>query len=406
MAVDRPGLDGDPERRRAAAVDGVIPGTIAAPRSADEVVSLIRDARERRLAVAPRGSGTWTGAGNPPRTVDVVLWTTGLDRVVEYQPDDYAVTVQAGLRLADLQRVLAERNQWVPLDPPGGDAATVGGVLATRRSGPRRLLYGTPRDLTVGVDAVLGTGDPYRAGGRVMKNVAGYDVVKLLIGSLGTLGVITQATLRTFARPEARRTLCASAASLRDAFDLAASALGARVFPAAVEVVRGVAGFPGPTVLVLLEGFREVVERQALELRSRWPPITTLDGAAHDAAWAEWARARASGPARLAVAVPPGRAADAAEVAAGVGGAVLAHAGSGVIVAVLESADGLAAVVSDLRARIALLGGRVVVETAPPEAKHGLDVWGEVPGLEFMRRIKRTLDPDAILNPGRYVAGL
>ncbi|MDP3939539.1 MAG: FAD-binding oxidoreductase, partial [Deltaproteobacteria bacterium] len=159
-------------------------------------------AAAEKLHLAPVGGGTRATLGNPTQSLDLLVSTSRLDRITEYAPDDFVVTVQAGVRLSRLQAALAPQAQWFPLDPPATDPSTLGGILSADASGPHRFLHGTARDLVIGVEAALPNGTVVRSGGRVVKNVAGYDFKKLFIGAIGTLGVITSVSLKLQVIPE------------------------------------------------------------------------------------------------------------------------------------------------------------------------------------------------------------
>src|SRR5918995_3057509 len=182
------------------AVDGVGPSFVAEPGSVEETSELLRFAAEEGLAVSPRGGGTKASLGNPPRELDLILSTVRMDEVIEHVPGDQVVRVQAGIRLRDLQERLAGSDQMLGIDPPE-EGATVGGAVAANSTGPRRYRYGTIRDLIIGITVILSDGTVAKAGGKVVKNVAGYDLSKLFTGSLGTLGVIANANFRLHPRP-------------------------------------------------------------------------------------------------------------------------------------------------------------------------------------------------------------
>jgi glycolate oxidase FAD binding subunit len=177
-------------------VDGLRPAAVAQPGDADEVAAVLRLASTRGWAVVPRGGGTMIDLGNPPARLDLVLDLTGMNRLIEHRPRDLTVTVEAGMSVAALQEELAKHGQMLALDPPLAQRATVGGVLAANAWGPRRQRYGTARDLLIGSRAVLADGTRVRSGGKVVKNVAGYDLNKLFIGSTGTLAVLVEATFK------------------------------------------------------------------------------------------------------------------------------------------------------------------------------------------------------------------
>ena len=201
--VGRDRLLTDSPRLTSYAVDGLLPAWVARPTRVEEVSRLLTLASEERQAVVPRGSGTLMDLGNPPRRVDGVLDLSDLSSVVDYEPADLTASVQCGLSIAALAARLTARRQFLPLDPLEGMSRSVGGVLATNGSGPLRYRYGTPRDLLLGVRFVQADGTVTGGGARVVKSVTGYDVPKLMVGSLGTLGVLVEATIRLHPLPEA-----------------------------------------------------------------------------------------------------------------------------------------------------------------------------------------------------------
>src|ERR687897_917800 len=219
------------------AVDGVAPSFVAEPGSVEETSELLRFAAEEGLAVSPRGSGTKASLGNPPRELDLILSTVRMDEVIEHVPGDQVVRVQAGTKLEDLQERLAGSDQMLGIDPPETKSgATVGGVVAANSSGPRRHRYGTIRDLIIGITVVLSDGTVAKAGSKVVKNVAGYDLSKLFTGSLGTLGIIAQANFRLHPIPEAARTVAVSLQSPQEAQEAAQAIMHSQVEAAAVEL--------------------------------------------------------------------------------------------------------------------------------------------------------------------------
>src|ERR671911_2279760 len=219
------------------AIDGVQPCFVAEPGSVEKTSELLRFAAEEGLAVSPRGGGTKSSLGNPPRGLDLVLSTARMNEVIEHVPGDQVVRVQAGIKLQDLQERLTGSDQMLGLDPVEKDAgATVGGVVAANSSGPRRHRYGTIRDLIIGITVVLSDGTVAKAGGKVVKNVAGYDLSKLFTGSLGTLGIIATANFRLHPTPEASRTVAVEVESLEAAAGAAQAIIHSQVEASAVEL--------------------------------------------------------------------------------------------------------------------------------------------------------------------------
>jgi glycolate oxidase FAD binding subunit len=227
----------DPGALAPYAVDGVVPSAVVRPGSADEVSRVLALATAEKLGVIPRGAGTGQGLGNPPRRLDVVLELGRLTAVRDYVPEDMVATVEAGLTLGALAAQLASHRQMLALDPPGGEPRTIGGVLATHASGPRRFRYGTGRDLLLGARFVQADGTITWGGAKVVKSVTGYDVPKLLVGSLGTLGVLVEATLRLHPMPPESRSWQLGFSSAEAARDFLSALLDSPLQPDRVALL-------------------------------------------------------------------------------------------------------------------------------------------------------------------------
>jgi glycolate oxidase FAD binding subunit len=363
------------------------------PSSVDELADAMRAAAADRATVGIRGAGTkatWGGVGSDP---DVVVDTTAMNAVVEHAAGDLVVTVQAGTPLAGLQHHLAGARQWLALDPPE-PAATVGGVVATTAGGPHRLRFGTPRDLLIGITVVLADGTVARSGGKVVKNVAGYDLGKLFTGSFGTLGVIAECTFRLHpVSPVVRVVSFATSAPASPVRDL----LRSHLVPSAIE-------WDGDALHVVIEsteaGAAAQAEQAAAILGGGDVGERLPDGFG-ERPWREGDvgikvthRLSAFGPVvNLLAAIPDA--------------AVSAHAGSGVAYAGWRGQPVETSVVVDrLRDAVSAYDGTVIVVDAPREVKEVVDVWGPVRGLDVMRRIKEQFDPDARMSPGRFVGGI
>ncbi len=389
------------------AVAGIAARFVATPSSTQQSAEVLRVAAQHGLRVVARGAGTKLGWGMPPVAVDLVVDTTAMTGVVEHAAGDLITIARAGTPLADLQDVLAQAGQQLALDAPV-PGATVGGTVATSTSGPRRLLYGTMRDLLIGITFVRADGVVAKAGGKVVKNVAGYDFAKLLAGSYGTLGLVTEVALRLHPLPAARHVAAAEYADSRTAAGAAAAVLGSQVVPSAVEIDQPV---DGPcAVAVLLEGV-------AAGVAGRAQTTTELLGAAGGSGDApSWFGAYPFGADDIGLKVTT-MLTGVAPLLAAARDLAAAH---GVHVAVRGSASGVlyagmagdtdppaaAAVVEALRAHASSYAGSVVVLTAPPVVRDAVDVWGPVPGLDLMRRVKDQFDPDHRLAPGRFVGGI
>jgi glycolate oxidase FAD binding subunit len=373
-------------------VDEVPARWVARPASTEEVSEVLRAAATLGLKVVARGSSTRLTWGVPPTALDLIVDTSRMDSVLVHAAGDLVVTVQAGLRMADLQKALARHRQRLALDGGG----TVGGVIATAASGPLRYRYGSPRDLVIGITAVLADGTVARSGGTVVKNVAGYDLAKLYTGSLGTLGVITEAVFRLHPLPEATRWITMHATDAAHAATSVAGIRAAQHDPVAVEVNRDL---PGGTVSigVAVEGVRAGIDARA-------EAIADLLGA--QAAVAEqppdwWGRPPAA-PYATVTCEPTGL----VELLATAPGVLRGSAGAGVFTAALNDGDGLEAELAQLRTTTTRHGGSAVLRCAPPHRKATLDVWGPVAALGLMRRLKDQFDPEHRLAPGRFVGGI
>lgn len=403
------------------AVDGRVPGLAVRPAGPEEAARVLALAAAEGLAVCPRGRGGAVELGNPPSRVDLVLDCSRLDRVVEYSPEDMVATVGAGITLSALAGTLEPHGQRLPLDPPGGPLRTVGGVLATADAGPLRYRYGTGRDLLLGVRFVQADGTLTWGGAKVVKSVTGYDVPKLLVGSLGTLGVIVEATLRLHPLPALSRTWLFGFAEADRAGDFLGAVLHSTLEPERLAVadqglLAAVGVEPAPVgVLVGIGSVPEAVESQGARLLELAAGRGARAAVAAPDVWDRVARALA-GPTALRLAGEParllhwmgelGRRAQ----GLGLGVAALGEAASGLVRARLEPApppDWGQHLVGPLREALAPEGGSCVVERAPAGLKPA-DVWGPVPEgpLAVMRRIKHEFDPEGRLNPGRFVGGL
>jgi glycolate oxidase FAD binding subunit len=418
------------------AVAGVVPSYVASPASTEEAAALLRAAAAAGLAVVPRGSGTGFGWGSPPSRCDLVVDLRSMDQVIEHAAGDLVVRVQAGATIGELAGALGSAGQELALDVPAD--ATVGGVVATGTAGPRRLRYGTPRDLLIGLTVVRADGVIAHGGGKVVKNVAGYDIGKLFCGSHGTLGLITETTFRLHPRPAATAWVTAefgasgragasvaasvTAASVTGASAAVASAAGSALVPSAVELdwPGGSPQAPRPLrVGVLLEGTSSgVAERAGLMSEL----LTNAGGGAaevSDTAPPRWGALPAGATVvRVSFWVSAlgsvlGALLAAAEIAE-VRPAVTGPAGAGALHACLDpdTPDETAGrFVAALRERIAGLSGpagpliprgSVAVLAGPPPALAAAGAYRDVPGAALMRAVRDQFDPDHRMFPGRF----
>ena len=428
------------------AVAGVAPRYAASPASVAEASAVMRVAAEQALTVVPRGSGSRLDWAAPPRGCDLVVDTLRLDQVLEHAAGDLVARVQAGAGMRQLGEVLAAAGQQLALDPAPGEGpagqepagaepagtGTVGGTLATGTAGPRRLRYGTPRDLVIGITVVRADGTVASSGGKVVKNVAGYDLGKLFAGSYGTLGLIVEAVFRLHPLPAAVTYTTVEAAGPAEARRMVAAAAGSQLAPTAVEISRAGRGHP-VHVGVLLEGDPAGVGERATYLRGLlgagarsspdtpgwWGSTGPRDGRGGAGTLIRVGFWAAALPAVLA-------AIDGAAVAGGLDPLVAGAAGAGVIYVALGAGAhpaAVAAFVASLREALArgaadarpasapvpdsppVLASAVVVH-APAAVRELADMWGPVPGLPLMRAVKNQFDPGHRMAPGRFAGGI
>ena len=407
----RPGDESD-------AVGGVVPSYVAEPSTVAEAAETMRIAAEQGLSIVPRGARTRLGWGAPPTSCDLLIDTTRLDRVLEHAAGDLVVKVEAGLPMDRLAEVLAAKSQRLAIDTPLA-GSTVGGTLATGAAGPLRLRYGTARDLLIGVTIVRADGDIAKSGGKVVKNVAGYDLGKLFTGSYGTLGLIVEAAFRLHPLPAATRYVTAPAADGAAAGKAVQAVLHSSIVPSAIEI-----DVPpdGPIALgVLIEGVAESIPDRTAQVLRLIGQEATQSEAAPD--W--WGRypgrhgavpGAGPGPDLLMRVVAPPAAlqhlVDVVRDSAARSGAAIrlrGSAGAGVFDAGLPAdtePGAAAAAVGLLRSELSVLGGTLVVLAAPEDVRGRVDQWGPAPALPLLRRVKDQFDPGHRLAPGRFVGGI
>jgi glycolate oxidase subunit GlcD len=393
---------------------------LIAPQNSEQVSQVIELAAAENLCVVPAGSGKWLHAGNAMGRIDVVLDTRALTGLVRHEPADLVATVAAGLRLSQLQKTLAEKGQWLAVDPPDDGTATVGGVVAAGLSGPQALGYGPLRSFVIGMKIVLADGRLIKAGGNVVKNVAGYDLCKLFTGSFGTLGVITEVTFKLRPLPSETRTIVASGA--RQRLVDAGRRIDVEFFPAAIELLSSSLaeqlGFDRvETLLVRFAGSARTVVTQTAQalklLRDSGVECSTSENEA-----ALWQLVSASSlrpscdivwraslkPSELNSFID--------DVAAPEHDAALANLqwqaslGDGRLRGTARTPvyhQEAVRALKFLRQKSENPGGSLVIDKAPIEIKQELDAWGNLGnGEELMKRIKRQLDPGNMFSPGRF----
>ena len=399
------------------AVDGKTPALVCSPAAPEQVAMVLCICAEAKAAVSPWGGGAMISVGNVPRETCVAMELTGMNRVIEHDHANLTVTVQSGITLAALRETLSRGQQFLPFDAPRPAQTTIGGTVAVNINGPRRGYYGGIRDLVIGMKVALITGEQIKAGGKVVKNVAGYDMCKLFTGSLGTLGVITQVTVRVAPIAETTATIIASG-SFNEVVEFVERLSQSPLLPAAVVLMNSHrpdgSGNPWQAA-IWCDGLQETVARHLsdAETLARQLGLFTaiLRGGGHDEFWdgvrdfpleAERCVYRATVP-RAAV--------------------------GSFIEAVRQTTDSVPVLISDMVVGTVWLSwpahiqaaamwpqlislaaanrGHAVLFSAPHQLKAGLDVWGP-PAATFtlMREIKHRFDPHGLLNPGRFIVGL
>ena len=447
------------------AVDGVVPSAVVAPDCVESLSATVKMASEQGYTVIPRGGGTKMDFGHPPTRADIVVSLARMNRIVSHEPADQTATAEAGITMAGLQAGLGERGQYLPLDPPHGDAGTLGGALATNASGVLRTSFGTARDMVIGVRVVQADGTIVRSGGRVVKNVAGYDLNKLYIGSLGTLGILAEVNLKLQPLPAAGKMIIGSMPGISAAAEGAFRVMDSDIMPSFLELADPVTfsllargdgvdrgngagsggaqhdegrhgndrtgrGFP---LIAGMFGTEETVDWQIGEcerlLRETGAAgVIRLDGDAYRQAL-ESMRSFPSG--RLLprgmqsgmtcrASVTPGEVEALYRLAEercghlSVGCGMLSHFASGHVAFVFYGArpfleadfDGLAGLIEALRAA-SEHHGAFVLEHAPAALKERVGPWGSARGnLRLMEMLKYRFDPNGTLNPGRFVGGI
>ena len=397
-------------------VDGVPVGDVVAPESAEQVAALLREAADRGHGVIPTGRGTQLALGNPPRRADVAVSTANLGGILDYEPTDLVLSVGAGARLGDVQAVLGEHGQWLPIDPPGGDDATIGGLIATALTGPRRLASGSLRDLLIGITVAHAGGTVSKAGGMVVKNVSGFDMPRLYHGSLGTLGVIVSANFKVLPRARAEQTVVCRFPDLDGALAAAERVRESRVPATGLEVAMDRAGTRTAVRIESREASLPPLVTEATRLAGG--DAVTLATEASRAWWvAEAEPFRLDGAGDDVIVRCTTRPRDAGEMVRGALAALAALDATVVRLAVspavgeatirLALADGSSASLAAVQSALLGVARHVTVLAAPAAAKADIDVWGPLPeGHAVMAALKAQFDPDNALNPGRFAGRL
>ncbi len=419
-------VETDPGRLQRYAVDGQVPRAATKANSIADVEQAQSVATGHALSVIPQAGRTMLALGMPPRRYDLALDLSGMSQIVDYEPNDFTITVEAGMTLAELQRHLAVNGQFLPLDHPRFERATLGGLCAIGRGGFRRNSFGAPRDWLIGMRMVKADGTSIKGGGKVVKNVSGYDLPKLFAGSLGTLGVIVELTFKLRPLPASDQIVALSAPSFESALTAGRAAaqaapflngcvvlsaeaaseahdLGAKILHDQPALLLRANGLESAASEVLAQGLGaarkaglEGPERTTAAIVETWQAVVDLE------------TQTAADAVRLRLGVPPAnlsRAQQALSQALPEATSWTAASDSGLLFVEVPSID--ADTIKSLRRQLGPLQGRLTVESAPTELKQSCDIWGPSgPGARLMHNIKEQFDPQGILNPGRYVDGI
>lgn len=417
------------EATAADAVAGVAPQVVVEPQDEEGVAAVLRYASSEGLVVIPRGGGTQLDWGAPPRRADIILSLARLSGLIEHAPQDLTFTVRAGTPLVDLQRELGKANQWLAIDPPVAAGATIGGIIATNVTGPRRQRYLGVRDQIIGIRVALADGTIARGGGKVVKNVAGYDLPKLYCGSLGTLGVILAASFRLYPIPPFSGSALIEAGAIEPLCALALRILALPVTPVALDLFPELESGRTPVLAVRFESaVSGAIDDQIATISQLARDEGLAVSAVRDAADAEWWAAGDAWMAKIdehsmetldlkASLLPTDVStwltlleATRADLPGLAELRWRARMGLGIVVARLSGApEAMASWVEGIERRRAAAverRGSLIVTRTPPALRGRLDLWGPANGLALMRSLKERFDPNATLNPGRFVGGV
>ena len=418
------------------AVDGKVPGVVACPNSPQELSETMSVAAEHGLSVSPLGGRTRTSLGNAPESLDLAIDMTGVKQVVAHNAPDLTTTIEAGISVSRFQEVLAEHGQFLAIDPPLPDRATIGGTLAVGWSGPKTWQNWSPRDIVIGMRTVQADGTITKSGGQVVKNVSGYDMARMHIGAMGTLGIIAEVSFKLTPLPARQATVMGMFESPGSCLDAALAVYGSSLVPLAISTLHVQERRPRgaqlaearPSLLVRVGGRARSVKRQTDDVASIFRRFGAINDAVIDGDNAEkmWRQIRDLGwtdedspVAGVRASVLPSdipRALDSLPEkgdSSGLRWRATTQTAQGIIdihwfgADAEPSSEHVTAAISKTIQSVRRVGGTAVVTHAPPPIKESLDVWGEITSaIDTMRNLKRQYDPDRRLNPGRFMGGI
>ena len=380
---------------------------VHAPHDVASLAGRLAEANRDRSPIYPRGGGTKSGWWAGPAAGGAALSTTSLAPLIDHCAGDLTATVGAGMTLASVNAALARSGQWLPLDPPAAGGATIGGIVATNDSGPRRLKHGAPRDLIIGVEMVRADGTVARAGGKVVKNVAGYDLARMLCGSRGSLALVASATFKLAPLAPVSRTVVATARNARTCAELALAIAASPTTPSAIEIES-----PPHRLLIRFESTARAADVQADATaslcRAHGAGTAIVAGDEEASMWNAYERTVWGGALDGVVAKVSVLPTEVAELLDQSGTMLAAgRAALGVVFLRADRASAANGWLDRLRAKAERRGGSAVVVKATPALENRLDVWGRLAGSRsLMRAVKAQFDPNNILNPGGGPGGL
>ena len=417
-------------------IEGMTPGVVARPVSPQGISEAMSVASEHSLSVAPLGGMTRTSLGNPPESLDLAIDMSGVNQVLAHNAADLTATVEAGITVSRVQEILAEHGQFLAIDPPVPDRATIGGTLAVGWSGPMTWQNWSPRDIVIGMKTVMADGTITKTGGQVVKNVSGYDMARMHIGALGTLGIIAEVSFKLTPLPARQATVMATFDSDADCLDAALAVYGSSLTPLAISTLHGQhpgAGERGtgdarPSLVVRIGGRARSVQRQTDDVASiyRRSGAVQRDVMDDNGAATMWRRMGDFGWTEETTPVAGIRATalpsdtpriiqylQDTEDPAALAWRAATQTAQGVVdihwlnVEDEYSMEHARAAISRTIQAVRRVGGTAVVTHAPPPIKETLDVWGETTSaIDTMRNLKRQYDPNRVLNPGRFMGGI
>lgn len=395
-------------------IDTLTPRFLIKPESTEEVCACLKVCGESGASVVPAGAMTWLECGNPLRSADVVLCLERLNRVIEYSPPDLTAIVEAGLPLSHFNALTRRDGQWLPLDFAGSSRSTLGAIASTATSGALRLGFGTPRDYVIGLRLAHMDGTESKSGGRVAKNVAGYDLNKLYVGSYGTLAVITGLNLKLRPLPERAATMLITAKDSAKLYELAKRVFASVLQPASLFLVFRLRGLAmAQALLIRFIESEAAVEYQLNELASLLKgdfQASELGDAEAESLWQEAVNINERSDIAVRLSVPIAKVVETYQQLreAHEGWYVSADIGVGLIRLAFEAeAPKAVELIRAMRKTAADAGGTLFIEKAPASVRGEADAWGDIGNLsKLMKGVKQNFDPQSLLNAGRFVSGI